>query len=74
MDAMKRSSTASGTGGVGVGGGFVRQYTKLDFPCYSGEKDPLPSLNRCDHFFWHQRTAEEEKEPFTWKERNRFGS
>ena len=59
MNAMKGSSTESGTEeasvprprqqqeeiarGIDAGGGFVPRYTKLDFPCYSGKKDPYLS-------------------------------
>ncbi|KAG6495596.1 hypothetical protein ZIOFF_043422 [Zingiber officinale] len=43
------------------GSSYIPRYSKLDFPRYDGESDPLGWLNRCDHFFLHQRTLEEEK-------------
>ncbi|KAM0856597.1 hypothetical protein ACQ4PT_048998 [Festuca glaucescens] len=36
----------------------VPRYHKLDFPTYDGKEDPLGWLNRCEQFFWGQRTAE----------------
>lgn len=36
----------------------VPRYHKLDFPIYDGKEDPLGWLNRCEQFFWGQRTAE----------------
>ncbi|OMP00844.1 hypothetical protein COLO4_12322 [Corchorus olitorius] len=40
---------------------FVPKYTKLDFPKYDGSYDPLGWIHRCEHFFRHQNTPEEEK-------------
>jgi hypothetical protein len=37
------------------------RFHKLDFPTYDGGGDPLPFLNRCEHYFRGQRTVEEEK-------------
>jgi hypothetical protein len=34
---------------------------KLDFPTFDGGGDPLPLLNRCEHYFRGQRTVEEER-------------
>ncbi|KAF2283930.1 hypothetical protein GH714_017311 [Hevea brasiliensis] len=39
----------------------VPKYTKLDFPRYNGLEDPLGWLSRCQLFFKHQSTLEEEK-------------
>ena len=36
----------------------VPRYHKLDFPTYDGKEDPLGWLNRCEQFFWGQKTAE----------------
>ncbi|KAG8646780.1 hypothetical protein MANES_09G027033v8 [Manihot esculenta] len=43
------------------GSSIVPKFTKLDFPCYDGLEDPLGWLARCQHFFRHQQTPEEEK-------------
>ncbi|KAH0738993.1 hypothetical protein KY290_037698 [Solanum tuberosum] len=51
-------------GGLGseTGGSFIiPRHTKLDFPRFNGQEDPLGWLNRCEHFFRHQQTMEEEK-------------
>ncbi|OMO61303.1 Retrotransposon gag protein [Corchorus olitorius] len=40
---------------------FVPKYTKLDFPKYDGSYDPLGWIHRCEHFFRHQNTPEEER-------------
>jgi hypothetical protein len=37
------------------------RFHKLDFPTFDGGGDPLPFLNRCEHYFRGQRTVEEEK-------------
>jgi hypothetical protein len=37
------------------------RFHKLDFPTYDGGGDPLPFLNRCEHYSRGQRTVEEEK-------------
>ena len=45
-----------------VGGSFViPRHTKLVFPRFNGQEDPLGWLNRCEHFFRHQQTSKEEK-------------
>ncbi|KAM0930587.1 hypothetical protein ACQ4PT_000853 [Festuca glaucescens] len=36
----------------------VPRYHKLDFSTYDGKEDPLGWLNRCEQFFWGQKTAE----------------
>jgi hypothetical protein len=33
-------------------------YHKLDFPKFEGKEDPPTWLNRCEQFFWGQRTDE----------------
>jgi hypothetical protein len=37
------------------------RFHKLDFPTFDGGGDPLPFLNRCEHYFRGQRTLEEER-------------
>ena len=37
------------------------RFHKLEFPSYDGIGDPLPFLNRCEHYFRGQRTLEEEQ-------------
>ena len=37
------------------------RFHKLDFPTFGGTGDPLPFLNRCEHYFRGQRTLEEEQ-------------
>jgi hypothetical protein len=37
------------------------RFHKLDFPTFDSGGDPLPFLNRCEHYFWGQRTLEEER-------------
>jgi hypothetical protein len=37
------------------------RFHKLDFPTFDGGGDPLPFLNRCEHYFRGQRTLEEKK-------------
>lgn len=37
------------------------RFHKLDFPTFDGTGDPLPFLNRCEHYFRGQRTMEEEQ-------------
>jgi len=36
-------------------------FHKLDFPKYDGTCDPLPFVNKCEHYFHGQSTIEEEK-------------
>jgi len=36
----------------------IPRYHKMDFPTYDGKEDPLGWLNRCEQFFWGQRTDE----------------
>ena len=36
-------------------------FHKLDFPKYDGTGDPMPFVNKCEHYFHGQRTIEEEK-------------
>jgi hypothetical protein len=36
------------------------RFHKLDFPTYDSSGDPLPFLNRCEHYFRGQCTIEEE--------------
>ncbi|XP_043807599.1 uncharacterized protein LOC110608432 isoform X2 [Manihot esculenta] len=40
---------------------FVPKYTKLDFPRYNGTEDPLGWISRCQHFFKHQSTPDDEQ-------------
>ncbi|XP_021623868.1 uncharacterized protein LOC110623248 [Manihot esculenta] len=40
---------------------IVPKFTKLDFPRFNGQEDPLGWISRCQHFFRHQSTPEEEK-------------
>src|SRR6185436_5904687 len=37
------------------------RFHKLEFPSFDGTSDPLPFLNRCEHYFRGQRTLEEEQ-------------
>jgi len=37
------------------------RFHKLEFPTFDGTGDPLPFLNRCEHYFHGQRTLEEEQ-------------
>jgi hypothetical protein len=37
------------------------RFHKLDFPTFDGTGDPLPILNRCEHYFHRQHTIEEEQ-------------
>ena len=37
------------------------RFHKLEFPSFDGTGDPLPFLNRCEHYFRGQRTLEEEQ-------------
>jgi len=37
------------------------RFHKLEFPTFDGTSDPLPFLNRCEHYFQGQRTLEEEQ-------------
>lgn len=38
----------------------IPRYTKLDFPTFNGEEDPLSWLRKCERFFKHQNTPEHE--------------
>ncbi|KAH0776242.1 hypothetical protein KY290_007653 [Solanum tuberosum] len=57
----KGKAVAAGSGSESGGNSMIPKYTKLDFPRFRGQKDPLGWLNRCEHFFQHQHTLEEEK-------------
>ncbi|KAF9662444.1 hypothetical protein SADUNF_Sadunf18G0053900 [Salix dunnii] len=37
------------------------RFSRLEFPLYDGKIDPLVWLSRCEHYFRHQHTPEEEK-------------
>ncbi|XP_042410323.1 PLASTID TRANSCRIPTIONALLY ACTIVE protein 6, chloroplastic-like [Zingiber officinale] len=37
------------------------RYSKIEFPTYSGEGDPLSWVKRCENFFTNQRTTEADK-------------
>jgi hypothetical protein len=37
------------------------RFHKLGFPTFNGIGDPLPFLNRCEHYFRGQCTLEEER-------------
>ncbi|KAH0672215.1 hypothetical protein KY285_023204 [Solanum tuberosum] len=56
-----KSGVAEGSKSDAGGSSFIPRYTKLDFPRFTGQGDPLGWLNRCDHFFRHQQTPDEEK-------------
>ncbi|KAH0706378.1 hypothetical protein KY285_010880 [Solanum tuberosum] len=56
-----KSVVAEGSKSDAGGSSFIPRYTKLDFPRFTGQGDPLGWLNRCDHFFRHQQTPDEEK-------------
>ncbi|XP_015168562.1 uncharacterized protein [Solanum tuberosum] len=56
-----KSGVAEGSKLDAGGSSFIPRYTKLDFPWFTGQGDPLGWLNRCDHFFRHQQTPDEEK-------------
>ncbi|KAH0661620.1 hypothetical protein KY284_026551 [Solanum tuberosum] len=56
-----KSGVAEGSKSDAGGSSFIPRYTKLDFPWFTGQGDPLGWLNRCDHFFRHQQTPDEEK-------------
>jgi hypothetical protein len=43
------------------GGDFLPTYHKLDFPKFDGSSDPLPWLNRCEHYFRVRRTSEHKR-------------
>ncbi|KAG8660594.1 hypothetical protein MANES_02G178250v8 [Manihot esculenta] len=51
------ASVSESSGGISI----VPKFTKLDFPRYDGLEDPLGWLARCQYFFRHQQTPEEEK-------------
>ncbi|KAH0752536.1 hypothetical protein KY285_005684 [Solanum tuberosum] len=58
----KGKNRVAGGSGSETGGSFIiPRHTKLDFPRFNGQEDPLGWLNRCEHFFRHQQTLEEEK-------------
>jgi hypothetical protein len=62
--------------GVGVGSGHHRAtgednddqdfpiVHKLEFPKFDGWSDPLPWLNRCDHYFKVRLTSEHKQDPY----------
>lgn len=56
-----RPSRNKGISGTSEGSSILPKFSKLDFPKFSGEEDPLAWLQRCEHFFKHQNTPEEEK-------------
>ncbi|XP_049388846.1 uncharacterized protein LOC125853216 [Solanum stenotomum] len=56
-----KSGVAEGSKSDAGGSSFIPRYTKLDFPRFTSQGDPLGWLNRCDHFFRHQQTPDEEK-------------
>jgi hypothetical protein len=39
----------------------VPRFQKLSFLTFDGKDDPLAWLNKCEHFFWAQRTPEADK-------------
>lgn len=43
------------------GNSILPKFTKLDFPRFNGLEDPLGWLSRCEHFFRHLLTPEDEK-------------
>jgi hypothetical protein len=47
------------------GGDFVPTAHKLEFPKYDGNGDPLPWLNRCEHYFHVCRTPATQRVSFT---------
>ncbi|KAG6492831.1 hypothetical protein ZIOFF_047798 [Zingiber officinale] len=42
-------------------GTMAPRYSKMEFPTYSGEGDPLSWVKRCEKFFTNQRTTEANK-------------
>jgi hypothetical protein len=44
---------------------FLPTYHKLDFPKYDGSGDPLPWLNRCEHYFRVRRTVDHKRVSYT---------
>ncbi|KAG6518122.1 hypothetical protein ZIOFF_021524 [Zingiber officinale] len=42
-------------------GTLAPRYSKMEFPTYSGEGDPLSWVKRCEKFFTNQRTTEADK-------------
>jgi hypothetical protein len=44
-----------------AGEDFVPTTQKLEFPKFDGTGDPLPWLNRCEHYFRLRRTPEDKK-------------
>lgn len=62
----KGKGVARGTGSETTrGGAIILKFTKLDFPPFNGQEDPLRWLSRCEHFFRHQQTPEEENVSLT---------
>ena len=66
MDSLSQADSQQDPQGHRRGGGnthqaFVPRFTKMDFPLYDGNQDPLESLNKADHFFTHQQTPPDEK-------------
>lgn len=56
-----KAEVAERSGSETRGSSSIPRYTKLDFPRISGQEDPFGMVDRCEHFFRHQQTAEEEK-------------
>ncbi|KAF2322890.1 hypothetical protein GH714_031839 [Hevea brasiliensis] len=56
----KVTTTLAGSENSGASS-VIPKFTKLDFPRFNGQDDPLGWLSRCEHFFRHQQTLEEEK-------------
>ncbi|WMV32036.1 hypothetical protein MTR67_025421 [Solanum verrucosum] len=56
-----KNRVVEGSGSEAGGSFIIPRYTKLDFPRFNGQEDPLGWLNICEHFFRHQQTLKEEK-------------
>lgn len=55
-----KSTTGSGaTEDAKSGGKRFSTTHKMEFPKFDGSSDPLPWLNRCEHFFRVRRTPED---------------
>ena len=62
LRAQRGKGTATSAGSENSGSSsIVPKFTKFDFPRFNGQDDPLGWLSRCEHFFRHQQTLEEEK-------------
>jgi hypothetical protein len=46
-------------------GDFLPTYHKLNFPKFDGSCDPLPWLNRCEHYFCVRRTPDHKQVSYT---------